>query len=73
MSNVGIERISTARRYRGEWDGECRCATAERMKHIKVKRAATGCTIRIEESDDRVLGESEKSAFSLDRALESAL
>ena len=64
MRSVGIDNINRARRYLCEWEGECRCAVAERMKHIKVNKAATGCTIRIADKDDRVLVGKEKSELS---------
>ncbi len=35
------------------------------MKQIRVRRAATGWTIRIEDKEDRAAGGSEKSASSL--------
>ena len=36
------------------------------MKHIKVSKAATGWTIRIEDREERVLGETEKSLLSFE-------
>jgi hypothetical protein len=37
------------RRYRGEWDGEWKCAEAPRMSMMSVKNAAMGWTMRIAE------------------------
>ena len=34
------------------------------MKHISVRSAATGCTIKIEEREERVFDGSEKSEVS---------
>ena len=64
ISRVGSSRMSKARRYRGECDGECRCAVAANMKQTSVKRAAIGWTISIEERECRVFDGREKSALS---------
>lgn len=64
-SNVGRSKMRRINRYRGEWEGECRCAVAARMKHIRVRSAATGCTIRIDERELRALVGREKSASVL--------
>lgn len=45
--NVKMLRMKIPSRYRGECEGEWKCAMAERMSIIRVKRAAIGWTIRI--------------------------
>jgi len=60
-SSVGNVKINKARRYRGEWAGEWKCAATASEKHISVMRAATGWMIRIEESECRVAEGSENS------------
>ena len=40
--SVGRRRMSRARRYRAECDGECRCAAAARARHVKLSSAAMG-------------------------------
>jgi hypothetical protein len=60
-SRVGKVKISRARRYRGEWAGEWKWAATASEKHISVMRAATGCTIRMDESECRVADGSENS------------
>lgn len=52
---VGRRRMSKARRYRGEWDGERKWAAAAMIKQTKVRNAATGCTIRMEERELRAV------------------
>lgn len=61
-SSVGKVKISSARRYRGECAGEWKWAATASEKHIKVMSAATGCTIRIEESECRVAEGKENSS-----------
>lgn len=60
-SSVGNVSINRARRYRGEWAGEWKCAATESPKHISVRNAATGWTMSIEESECRVADGREKS------------
>jgi hypothetical protein len=61
-SSVGMVRIRRARRKRGEWPGAWKWAAMAREKHIKTRRAAMGCTIRIEDRLVRVVEGSEKSS-----------
>jgi len=49
-SRVGNVRMRRARRYRGECEGPRRCDAAAKTVQSKVNTAATGCTIRIDES-----------------------
>ena len=60
-NNVGKVNISRASRYRGECAGEWKCAATASTKQISVMNAATGWTIRIEDSECRVAYGSEKS------------
>ena len=64
-SRVGNVKIRSARRYRGEWAGEWKWAATESPKHMSVMRAATGCTMRIEDRACREAEGSEKSASEL--------
>jgi hypothetical protein len=59
--SVGKVKISSARRYRGEWAGEWKWAATARPKQIRVMKAATGCTMRIEDRACRDAAGSEKS------------
>jgi hypothetical protein len=45
---VGTVKMRRARRYRGDDDGAWKCAATPKPKHISVRNAATGCTMRIE-------------------------
>lgn len=54
-------KMRSARRKRGECAGEWKWAATASPKQISVIRAATGCTIRIEDSAWRELAGSEKS------------
>jgi hypothetical protein len=47
--SVTMLRMNIPSRYRGECEGEWRCAVAARMSMMSVKRAAIGCTTRIAE------------------------
>lgn len=64
-SSVGRSRISKARRKRGECDGLWKWAAAARQRQTRVRKAATGCTIRIDESDLRALDGRLKSLLLL--------
>jgi hypothetical protein len=46
-SRVGMVRMKSASRKRGEWAGEWKCAATAREKHIKASNAATGWTIKM--------------------------
>ena len=46
---VRILRMKIPRRYRGECEGEWKCAEAARISMTSVKSAAIGCTMRIAE------------------------
>lgn len=59
--SVGNVSINRASRYRGEWAGEWKCAATASPKHINVRKAATGCTIRIEDRECRVADGNENS------------
>lgn len=48
--NVRMLRMNMPRRYRGECEGEWKCAAAARHSIISVRKAAIGCTMRIAES-----------------------
>jgi hypothetical protein len=61
-SSVGKVNISSPKRYFDEWAGEWKCAATERPKQTSVMRAATGCTIRMDDKAWRELAGSEKSA-----------
>lgn len=63
-SRVGRSKISRARRKRGECEGPWKCAEAARQRQTRVRKAATGCTIRIDESDLRALEGRLKSLLS---------
>lgn len=58
---VGMSRMRSARRKRGECEGEWRCDNAASMVQTRVKKAATGWTIRIDGSEERALLGSVKS------------
>ena len=47
--NVRMLRMNIPSRYRGECDGEWKCAVAARISMIRVNSAATGWTTRIAE------------------------
>jgi len=49
MTRVRILRMKIPRRYRGECEGAWKCAAAARISMTRVKNAAIGWTIRIEE------------------------
>ena len=55
IKRVGRSRMIKARRYRGECEGEWKCAETANMKQTRVRTAATGCTMRIEDKECRVL------------------
>jgi hypothetical protein len=59
--SVGKVKISSASKYRGEWAGEWKWAATASPKQISVMKAATGCTIRMDERAWRELAGSEKS------------
>lgn len=59
---VGMQRITRARRYRGEWEGPWRWERIERTRHISVNSAAIGCTIRRFVNESRAPEGSVKSA-----------
>jgi hypothetical protein len=40
--NVRMLRMKSPSRYRGEWEGEWKCAVPARMSMMRVKKAATG-------------------------------
>jgi hypothetical protein len=52
---VGRRRIRRASRKRGECDGPWKCAAPARQRQTRVRNAAIGWTIRMDESDFRVL------------------
>lgn len=52
---VGRSRIKRASKKRGECDGPWKCAAPARQRQTRVRKAATGWTIRMDESDFRVL------------------
>jgi hypothetical protein len=52
--SVGRRRMSSARRYRAECDGEWRCAAPARPRHIRLNSAAMGWTTRRAEREWRV-------------------
>jgi hypothetical protein len=47
--NVRMLRMKTPNRYRGECEGEWKCAATARMSMMRVNRAAIGWTMRIAE------------------------
>lgn len=59
--SVGKVKIKSASRYRGEWAGEWKWAATASPKQMSVIRAATGCTMRMEDSAWREEAGSEKS------------
>ena len=61
MSNVGIVRMSKARRYRGELEGAWKCAATAKPKQTRTKKVAIGWTMRMEERECRVDHGNEKS------------
>lgn len=63
--NVGIERMSSPIKYRGECEGACKCAAADMRKHTKVNKAAIGCTMRMDGREERAPLGREKSELSL--------
>jgi hypothetical protein len=54
-SSVGRRRMRSARRKRGECDGAWKWAAAARQRQTRVRKAATGWTMRIDDSDLRAL------------------
>lgn len=65
-TRVRMLSMKIPRRYRGEWDGEWRCAAAARIAITRVKKAAMGCTIRMVERVARAaVGRSKLSWSSL--------
>lgn len=53
--SVGRRRMSKASRNRGECEGPWKWAAPARQRQTRFKNAAIGCTIRMAESDLRVL------------------
>ena len=66
MSNVGIEKTRMPMRNLGECEGAWKCAAIDITNIIRVRSAAIGWTMSMEESDDRApLGsENSESIFS---------
>jgi hypothetical protein len=52
-SSVGSNKMSSVNRKRGEWEGAWKWAAIARQRQMRVRRAATGWMIRIEDSDFR--------------------
>lgn len=56
-----MSRMRSARRKRGECEGEWRCDNAASIVQTRVRKAATGWTMRIDGSEERALLGSVKS------------
>ena len=70
MRRVGMVRMSKARRYLGELEGEWKCVATASPKQTSVRNAETGCTMRMEESECRVAdGRVKSPVLSLENIL----
>lgn len=51
---VGNNKIRSANKKRGEWEGAWKWAAIARQRQMRVRKAATGWMMRIADSDFRV-------------------